>query len=242
MSGRPTKASDPRVLDMLNRGESLQSVADVIGVAVSTVQRWVDKGRLEGTEPYWTLYHAWATESGQEEGLSYARNHGPRLTHELIAEIVTYVRRGHHVSTTARLVGLQPDTLYSWLQRGQKEVEDPTNRKTYQDMPPYWPLFVEVEASRGVPVDRSLIAWQAAIEEGDWRAASSFLETRYPKDWSKQQVTRIEIDVEMRQMIQAAAGRTGLDPEQLESKVVELVELATSQEDERLALEGAENA
>lgn len=225
--GRPSRAYDPTVLQMFADGLELPEISHATGIKLGTLRDWLTRGKHNGDEPYRTIYDLYRDTSGYELDDRPPALHTPPLTHELISQITNLLNQGHHLTTAARLLHIHPNTLYGWLQRGKAEFEDPNNTKTYYDVPPYWPLYVEVQEARSKPVATSLQAWMGAIHDGDWRAAKEFLAVRYPDEWAPQTRQRIEIDVEMRQKILAVAAREGLDPTVLEAKVVEMIEQGT---------------
>ena len=46
-----------------------------------------------------------------------------KLTTELMNEIAQYLRAGNYIETTAALVGINRDSIYEWIKRGNKEQE-----------------------------------------------------------------------------------------------------------------------
>jgi len=104
----------------------------------------------------------------------------PKSTEEAIDSIVTqarevakFVKLGMTMTDASRAAGINPRTLYSWLEKaklgkpGYAQVED----------------ILEVSRAQGQAVLAQRIA---KASESDWRAAGWILERRHPETWGKQ--------------------------------------------------------
>jgi len=238
--GRVSKAEDPVVQNLFAQGSPIAHIAQVAGVSKETVQGWLDKGAKTKDEPYRTVFLSYV-ESGaitataqeldaaEEALLPVRQDRSPLLNHDLIYRIAELVREGHHLTTICRHIGLGDHMLQNWIEKGRQEFDDDENHKSYQDLPPYWPLYVEIEAAKAEPEMAAVSTWMSAIRAGDFRAAKEFLMMRYPERWKQpaQHVgAELRISVDMKQKIEHVAAREGLDPGELEAEVVELVKQA----------------
>jgi len=240
--GRSTAASSETVQDLFRDGRPLEEIADAANVSLDTVKSWLSRGEKGHGEPYETIYSLYVM-SGSLPPESQSRRstspppvellsaREPILTHELIDEIVRLTSLGLHLPIIARRIRVPVQTLVYWLQEGKRELDDPSVTKSYQDLPPYWPLYVEVQAATANPEVTAVETWMKAIEMGDYRAAKEFLQVRYADRWKGVDTKRIEIDIEMRQKIKLIAAQEGLDPAALEEAFLEVVVEATEEEE-----------
>jgi len=121
------------------------------------------------------------------------------LTETLIAEIVGYVTLGNYPLIAARAAGVADSTFYEWLARGREALGDyrpdrgQTNAKVRnaRGMPEVINLYakladniVQAEAHTEARVVGTIVV----AAQGNDRAATTFLERRYPQRW-RQHVT-----------------------------------------------------
>lgn len=121
-----------------------------------------------------------------------------KLTPEIQAKMVMYLKRGNYVETSGHLCGLPTGTLYLWIKRG-KEANAP---KRYRE-------FVEaIDAAIAEAEDNDVHVIQAAsvgykaqydaqgnvirAERGpNWKASAWRLERRHPRRWANKE--RLEL-------------------------------------------------
>lgn len=103
-----------------------------------------------------------------------------KLTPERQAQIINAVRAGAYIETAAAAAGINKETLYAWLKRGNQEPNG------------IYAAFVEAmhEATAQAEI-RDVLTLSKAAADGDWRAAAWRLERKFPKRWGT--VNRTEI-------------------------------------------------
>lgn len=115
-----------------------------------------------------------------------------KLTKEVQDKIVSAIRLGNYMETAAAYAGINKDTLYNWLRRGQREKEKKAKDEAYE-IPRYERQFVRfsdaVEKALAEAEMRDvMVIYEAAKEQ--WQAAAWRLERKFPDRWGK----RLNID------------------------------------------------
>jgi transposase len=99
-----------------------------------------------------------------------------KLTPEVQDRIVAAIRAGNYAAPAARSAGVSEATFYRWMSRGERAKSG-----IYRDFH---------EAVRRAEADAEVHAVaviRKEIADGDWRAAATFLERRFPDRWRRQQ-------------------------------------------------------
>lgn len=100
-----------------------------------------------------------------------------KLTYERQEAIAAALEQGKSMNSAARMQGLDPTTVYNWLDRGESEVEE-GNENEYAE------FFKRVTRARGHGEDMYFkTVWEIAKEEGDHRFLASLMKQRYPDSW-----------------------------------------------------------
>lgn len=115
---------------------------------------------------------------------------GKKLTAERRARILESLRQGNYREVAARSVGITARTLRNWVAAG--ESGNPSYASFAQEVR-------EAEANVEAIVVNSLV--KAATEGGDWKAGAWYLERKYKRRWSREQVAEESSD----QPVEAAA-------------------------------------
>lgn len=90
--------------------------------------------------------------------------------------IIEALGRGHPLRTAAAMAGVDRSTVYDWLERGEKAGPDSAYRRFYED----------VERAQATVVDTALAHIRDAMPD-DWRAAMTYLERRFPDEFTKRE-------------------------------------------------------
>lgn len=99
-----------------------------------------------------------------------------KLTPETQERIIQALKAGNYREPTARSAGIAPSTLYSWLERGEADVE--------QGKATIYAEFVEaVRRAEGDAEVHAVAVLRRAMMQ-DWRAAAEYLKRRHPDRWS----------------------------------------------------------
>lgn len=131
---------------------------------------------------------------------------GPRsrLTPEVSDKICKALMTGNYLRTAAGYAGVGESSIYQWLARGRKALEDAVEHEQW--IPdPLDPEGDQILADDGIPDrERRYVEFLAAVEKAeieaeirmatqwslaaakDWRAAKEFLARRYPERWGTQ--------------------------------------------------------
>lgn len=95
-----------------------------------------------------------------------------KLTPERQTKILNAIRAGAYMETAAAAAGVNKETLYAWLKRGNVEPES------------IFGAFVEaVHEAQASAELRDVLTLSKAAADGDWRAAAWRLERKFPKRW-----------------------------------------------------------
>lgn len=110
-----------------------------------------------------------------------------KLTKELIDEIATYLRAGNYIETTAHLVGINRDTIYEWLKRGNAEITriSKTNRARVRKKEELFVEFTDTVKKAQAQSEAMLVAQIGKASEKNWTAAAWRLERKYPDRWGR---------------------------------------------------------
>lgn len=107
-----------------------------------------------------------------------------KYTPELHEQIVANIRQGYPKTTTFRLVGIDPDTGWTWLRHAREQPDRyPYYVKLAEDIDQ---AIAEVQAAR---VDQILAAAQ---DPKHWTAAAWYLERTDPQTWGRKD--RVQLD------------------------------------------------
>ena len=88
-------------------------------------------------------------------------------------DIVSGIRNGNFIEPACRAAGVSPTTYYRWRQQGEAEEAGPFRE--------FLEAVREAEAAAEL---RAVAVLQAAMVD-DWRAATAYLERRYPQRWGR---------------------------------------------------------
>lgn len=95
-----------------------------------------------------------------------------KLTPERQTKILNAIRAGAYMETAAAAAGVNKETLYAWLKRGNVEPDS------------IYSAFVEaVHEAQASAELRDVLTLSKAAADGDWRAAAWRLERKFPKRW-----------------------------------------------------------
>lgn len=106
------------------------------------------------------------------------RGRPTKLTPEIEATILRYLRLGNYLETACNMAGIRPKVVRHWCRLGA------------EGHPRYQPFWVAVERAMAESEVADLGLIQRAAQRGEWTAAAWRLERRLPKRWGRQQ--RIE--------------------------------------------------
>ena len=95
---------------------------------------------------------------------------------DLTAKIVGLLRAGNYLATAARAAGIDPSTVYRWIERGESDEEHDVDS-------PYRSFAALAGVARAEAVAIRVQRIQMAGQEGDWRADTWWLERAHPKEW-----------------------------------------------------------
>jgi hypothetical protein len=112
-----------------------------------------------------------------KKGINMKRNYAGRptkLTDELQAEIVNYLKTGNYIETACALAGISKSTFYSWLNKGKNSTR--TNK---------YSRFTDAVERAQAWAEARLVALISKKAEKTWQAAAWLLERKHPSKWSR---------------------------------------------------------
>ena len=135
------------------------------------------------------------------------------LTPKLQTDICTLIAAGNYLTTACQSVGITTPTLVNWMERGQAEIDAGDTggqffvffsavKKAEADreaimaqrvidaaLPGIRKTVTKVAMAQGQPVmgdDGKVVTYEEVTHTGgDWLAAMTFLERRYPERWAR---------------------------------------------------------
>lgn len=102
-----------------------------------------------------------------------------------IKKLLDALKGGVDINTASQFAGINYQTVYRWVERGQRENErleqglEPTDTEA-----PFYELWQSMRQARAEAVVRNMAQVQKAANQGDWKAAAWWLERTMPKDGS----------------------------------------------------------
>lgn len=104
-----------------------------------------------------------------------------------VKALIDALRGGADINTASQFAGLNYQTVYRWVERGQRENErldeglpaDPDEAECLS-------LWQAMRKARAEAVVRNMAQVQKAASQGEWRAAAWFLERSVPEFRAKQ--------------------------------------------------------
>jgi len=122
------------------------------------------------------------------------------LSPELIEQLCEYVRQGNYNIIAVRACGIHERTFYSWLERGQRELEA-RSEDTTEPESLYTQLYQSLKRSEAeAQIKIANVVTNAALKKGEWLPAMTFLERRWPDQYGRRE--RKSIDVTERKVIE----------------------------------------
>ena len=114
-----------------------------------------------------------------------------KLSYERQEKIATAIEGGKSLNSAARMAGVNPSTVYGWLDRGESEI-DAGNENEYTE------FYNRLTHAKGHGEDFYFnLALQLAKENEDHRFIASLMKQRYPDSWGETEtgVDAVEINV-----------------------------------------------
>lgn len=109
-----------------------------------------------------------------------------KLTKDLIKEAERLLRAGNYTVTVCQFLGISERTWYNWLNEGEKDLEAGKNNLKVQ-------FFQSVKKAESTSEIRNVQVVQNAAQEGDWKAAMTYLERKFPDRWGRRE--KVSADV-----------------------------------------------
>lgn len=105
-----------------------------------------------------------------------------KLTKELIKEAERLLRAGNYVVTVCQFLGISERTWYNWLNEGEQGFEEGKNNLKVQ-------FFQSIKKAESTAEIRNVQVVQNAAQHGDWKAAMTYLQRRFPDRWGINKVS-----------------------------------------------------
>ena len=98
-----------------------------------------------------------------------------KLTQDLQQQIVTLLRAGNYIETACSYVGVDKQTLYSWLKRGNRQKAGKFRE------------FLDV--TEKAIAEAEIRDLEAVRKDGSWQARAWRLERKFPHRWGRRERT-----------------------------------------------------
>lgn len=128
-----------------------------------------------------------------ENGYCWVPSHNPdtdeenphgrpsKLTEDTADSITSTIAEGKSVASAARMAGIHPATVYSWLDKGEESDHDVAFEED-----PYGYFHDRFVRARGLGEDRYFdTVFELAQDEGDLETLMAMLKQRYPESWGE---------------------------------------------------------
>jgi transposase len=102
-----------------------------------------------------------------------------KLTERLQNRLIALIQQGNYRETAAALSGISPATFHRWMERGA------------QGRHPYRAFREAVEHAETWAEGIAVRTVQSNIRAGDWKAAMTWLERKFPDRWGRR--NRVEV-------------------------------------------------
>jgi transposase-like protein len=100
--------------------------------------------------------------------------------------IVDALTAGNYIETAAKIAGVAPASIYSWLDKGRTASDLIQAGHDIDENDRIYMEFAEaVEKARAQAEARNLLLIQQAAQSGTWQAAAWYLERSFPKRWGR---------------------------------------------------------
>lgn len=106
-----------------------------------------------------------------------------KLTPEIAANIIQYIKSGSSLKHAAEHTGLSERTLHNWLERGRAAEDANTPGKDVH----FLHFFRSVAVSRA-QVAVKIAATIISATQKDWRAGAWWLERTFPNEWGRKRL------------------------------------------------------
>ena len=121
----------------------------------------------------------------------------PTKLDEVVQEkIVNAIKAGNYIETAAAYAGINKDTLYEWLKRGEREkqrLRKDKNLKINKAEEPFVYFSDAVEKALAEAEMRNVLIISKTAE-AQWQAAAWWLERKYPEKWGKRDNVNLTTD------------------------------------------------
>jgi hypothetical protein len=140
-----------------------------------------------------------------------------KLTPEISALIITYIRRGNSLETACARARISKETLRNWIKiaasvrdRAKYGIRFSKIEKTLLQ------FLADVEQAEARAEVEAVYSVTDAASRGSWQAALAFLERRFPERWAKREEheTNVNVTVGYQSIQVVASTRTDSPPEQ----------------------------
>ena len=105
-----------------------------------------------------------------------------KLTPEIQATVVQYVRGGNYFSVACRAAGLSYATFQEWMSRGEDKNADPAKPPT-----PEFEAFARSIRKAEADAEASSITLIRTAARTSWQAAAWYLERKYPDRYGRRE-------------------------------------------------------
>ena len=105
-----------------------------------------------------------------------------KLTPEVQEKVVSAIRAGNYAYVAAEYAGISSATFYSWLQQGNE-----AKRGVYRE-------FLEAVKKAESEAEVRAVAIIQKHMEGNWQAAMTYLERKFPDRWGRKDRLRVDLN------------------------------------------------
>jgi hypothetical protein len=137
-----------------------------------------------------------------------------KLTPDVLKRITDALKSGNYRDTAAAYAGIGVSTLALWMQKGRAAIDrintektrtigKGKNGRTIEPKPtaqeqPYVDLVDAVKGAESEAEARMVMVVQKAAIGGEWTAAMTYLERKFPEKWGRKD--RLALDVDLKKL------------------------------------------
>ena len=124
------------------------------------------------------------------EEQEYEGGRPSKLSYERQEKIAGEIEQGKSLNSAARMAGVDPSTVYGWIDRGESEIKAGNENE-------FTEFYKRLTRAKGQGEDFYFgLALELAKENEDHRFIASLMKQRYPDSWAEQEEGGPGVDTE----------------------------------------------
>lgn len=106
-----------------------------------------------------------------------------KLTKELIHEAANLIKAGNYTETVCQYLGFHKSTWYRWMAEGENAKSGLKKE-----------FYLEIKSAESFAEISNVNVVRKAAQEGNWQAAMTFLERKFPEHWGRREKVSADLN------------------------------------------------